>query len=218
MRPMPADTEQLIHLLTRRVPRVARHAVLQRIACGLLGGGLLTLVIVLFGLHVRADLATAVQSFSFWMKALYSLSLMGCAVWATMRLARPTEVSWRYLRPVFLPVLLWSGIAIGELAATPAKDWLALWLGHSWKVCPWIVLGLSIPIYLGLLWSFRALAPTQLRAAGAAAGLSAGAWAATLYGLHCPETTALFTLTWYSLGVLLASLGGALLGTKLLRW
>jgi hypothetical protein len=80
------------------------------------------------------------------------------------------------------------------------------------------VLRLAIPIFIGLLWAYRRLAPTRLRAAGAAAGLAAGASAATLYCLHCPETSALFVLTWYSLGIAMMTAIGALLGPRLLRW
>ena len=50
------------------------------------------------------------------------------------------------------------------------------------------------------------------RSAGAAAGLSAGAFAATVYCLHCPEVSAIFVLTWYSFGILLAAGIGSLLG------
>ena len=80
------------------------------------------------------------------------------------------------------------------------------------------LVALSIPIFAGLLWSFRRLAPTHFRAAGAAAGLSAGGWAATIYCLHCPEVSAIFVLTWYTLGIALAASVGALMGPRLLRW
>jgi hypothetical protein len=85
-------------------------------------------------------------------------------------------------------------------------------------ICPWLVLTLAVPIFVGLLWSFRELAPTRLRAAGAAAGLAGGAWAATIYCLHCPETSAIFVLTWYSLGIMFAAGTGAVLGPRLMRW
>jgi hypothetical protein len=127
-------------------------------------------------------------------------------------------VSLRWLWLLAVPVLLLAGIGIGELVDTPSRDWLAMWLGGSWKVCPWLVLTLAMPIFVGLLWSFRRMAPTRLRAAGAAAGLAAGAWAATIYCLHCPEVSAIFVLTWYSLGIVLAAAVGALIGPKLMRW
>jgi hypothetical protein len=104
------------------------------------------------------------------------------------------------------------------MAHAPSSSWLAMWLGGSWKVCSLLVFLLSLPIGAGLLWSFRRLAPTRLRLAGAAAGLTAGAWSATLYCLHCPEVSAIFVLTWYTLGIAATALAGALLGPRLLRW
>jgi hypothetical protein len=152
------------------------------------------------------------------MKWAYTGSLGIGAVYAVTRLARPTPTSLRSLWLLLVPVLLLAGIGIGELASTPSREWLAMWLGGSWKVCPWLVLMLATPIFVGLLWSFRKLAPTRLRAAGAVAGLAAGAWAAMIYCVHCPEVSALFVLTWYSLGIVLAAGVGALVGPRLMRW
>jgi hypothetical protein len=215
---MKMDTEQLIQSLARDVPVVRRHAVGQRIALGVLGGGVVSAALVVAVLGIRPDLHAAMHGFSFWMKWIYTASLGIGAVVATARLARPNGRSLRPLWPLAVPVLLLVGIGIGELARTPARDRLAMWLGHSWKVCPWLVLTLAIPIFIGLLWSFRALAPTRLRAAGATAGLAAGAWAATIYCLHCPEVSAIFVLTWYSLGIVLAAAAGAVVGPRVLRW
>jgi hypothetical protein len=212
------DTEQLIQSLVRDVPAVRPHAVGRRIALGILAGGVVTAALAAAVLGIRPDLPAAMHGFAFWMKWIYTASLGIAAVAATVRLARPTGRSLWPLWPLAVPVLLLAGIGIGELARTPTRDWLAMWLGQSWKVCPWLVLTLAIPIFIGLLWSFRALAPTRLRAAGATAGLAAGAWAATIYCLHCPEVSALFVLTWYSLGIVLAAAAGAVLGPRLLRW
>ena len=67
--------------------------------------------------------------------------------------------------------------------------------------------------------SARKLAPTRPMAAGLALGLASGAIAATAYGvLHCPEATAAFVATWYSLGVLFAAGLGAVVGRWLMRW
>lgn len=54
--------------------------------------------------------------------------------------------------------------------------------------------------------------------AGAAAGLLTGAIAATAYGLHCPEATAAFVATWYTLGMAAAAGLGAVVGRFALRW
>ena len=84
--------------------------------------------------------------------------------------------------------------------------------------CPWILLALAMPMLLGLFWAFKQFAPGKMRAAGAAAGLASGAWAAAIYCLHCPESSALFILTWYTLGMVLSMTVGALLGPRLMRW
>ena len=158
------------------------------------------------------------HGFAFWMKWTYTISLGIGAIVMVARLARPEPVRLRRFWPVALPVVLLAILAALEMAHAPAGDRLAMWLGHTWRRCPWVVLMLSAPIFAGLLWSFRRLAPTQLRAAGAAAGLAAGAWGATVYCLHCPEVSAAFVLTWYTLGMSLAAAVGALLGPRLLRW
>jgi hypothetical protein len=53
---------------------------------------------------------------------------------------------------------------------------------------------------------------------GAVIGLGAGAAAATVYCLHCPEASATFVLSWYSLGIGFAATIGAAIGPRLLRW
>lgn len=212
------NTDDLIQTLSRDVPRVSHRVLARRLAIGMVGGGIITMILVTAILGIRPDLRVAMHGFSFWMKWTYTLSLGVGAIFAVSRLARPTPVSLRWLWLLAVPVLLLAGIGIGELVDTPSRDWLAMWLGGSWKVCPWLVLTLAMPIFAGLLWSFRRMAPTRLRAAGAAAGLAAGAWAATIYCLHCPEVSAIFVLTWYSLGIVLAAAVGALIGPKLMRW
>ena len=212
------NTDDLIRTLATKVRPVRRYALGRRVALGITGGGVVTLALVAAGLGFRPDLSLAMHGFSFWMKWTYTVSLGILAIAATVRLARPEAPPMRWLWLLAVPILLLAGIGLGELADTPTRDWLAMWLGQSWLVCPWLVLALSMPIFIGLLWSFRRLAPTRLRAAGAAAGLAAGAWAATLYCLHCPEVSAIFVLTWYSLGIGFAAAVGALIGPYFLRW
>jgi hypothetical protein len=212
------NTDDLIGTLATKVRPVRRYALGRRVALGIIGGGVVTLALVAAGLGFRPDLSLAMHGFSFWMKWTYTVSLGILAIAATVRLARPEAPPMRWLWLLGVPILLLAGIGLGELADTPTRDWLAMWLGQSWLVCPWLVLALSMPIFIGLLWSFRRLAPTRLRAAGAAAGLAAGAWAATLYCLHCPEVSAIFVLTWYSLGIGFAAAVGALIGPYFLRW
>lgn len=212
------NTDELIRSLSDNVRPVSRRAVGWRLALGVGAGIVVSLLLIALTLGFRPDLWLAMQGPTFWMKWGYTLSLAAVAVYATARLARPDPGNLRRLWWFAVPVVALASIGIRELIYTPRGDWLAMWLGESWTKCPWLVLLMALPIFIGLLWSFRSLAPTRLRAAGAAAGLAAGAFSATLYCLHCPEVSALFVLTWYSLGIVLAAAVGALVGPRLLRW
>lgn len=212
------NTDRLIDSLASDVRPVRRSAVSLRLALGIFIGALVSAALVIATLGARPDLMIAMHGFSFWMKWSYTLSLSAIAIYATARLARPDPGRLRALWLIAIPVTLLAGVGVLELMHTPPSEWLAMWLGGSWSKCPWLVFGLAMPIFIGLLWSFRRLAPTRLRAAGAAAGLAAGAFAATVYCLHCPEVSAIFVLTWYTAGILLAASLGALVGPKLLRW
>jgi hypothetical protein len=212
------NTDQLIDSLAREVRPVRRSALGVRLAVGLLLGALVSTALVIAILGARPDLMIAMHGFAFWMKWSYTLSLSAIAIYATARLARPNPGQLRAPWLIAIPVTLLAGVGVLEMMHTPPSEWLAMWLGHSWRKCPWLVFGLAMPIFIGLLWSFRRLAPTRLRAAGAAAGLAAGAFAATVYCLHCPEVSAIFVLTWYTLGILLAASLGALVGPRFMRW
>lgn len=212
------NTDDLIARLSTEVPPVRRFPVGRRLITGILCGALVSAVYVVLAMGVRPDIDTAMHGFSFWMKWAYTISLSVAALAMTIQLARPDSGRLRWIWVIAIPVLLLAGVGAVELMRTPRGEWLAMWLGQSWIYCPWRVIALSLPIFAGLLWSFRRLAPTRLRAAGAAAGLAAGAFAATVYCLHCPEVSALFVLTWYSLGILLSAALGALLGPRFLRW
>ncbi|WP_353230942.1 DUF1109 domain-containing protein [Novosphingobium sp.] len=212
------NSEELIASLTSDLRPVPRHALGRRIAFGMVAGGVITLVAVAWWLGFRPDLMPAMHGATFWIKWAYTLSLAVCATAATARLARPDGGVGGALRLMLVPVLALATIAVVELAQAPRSHWLAMWLGDSWMICSRNVFVLALPIFAGLLWSFRWFAPTRLGLAGMTAGMAAGAWGATLYCLHCPETSALFVLTWYSLGMGAAGLLGWLVGPRLLRW
>jgi hypothetical protein len=211
-------TDALIEHLARDVRPVPRNGRVMRLSGGILAGGTVTVIVIALALGIRPDLSLAMRGHTFWMKWAYTISLGIGAMLMTARLAQPEAVRLSRFWPVAVPFALLAIIGAIEMAHAPQRTWMTMWLGQSWKICPLLLLLLSGPIFTGLLWSFRRLAPTRLRAAGATAGFAAGAWAATLYCLHCPEVSAIFVLTWYTLGMALAAGVGALLGPRLLRW
>jgi hypothetical protein len=203
------NTDDLIARLAQETRPVRRTAVGRRLAFGIALGAACSAVLLMAWLGPRDDLRVAVDQASYWMKWAYTLSLAAAAVALTWQLARPDTGPIRGAWLVALPVGLLAMVGLAELSRTPRAGWSA---------CPILVLIFAMPIFAGLIWAFRRLAPTRLRAAGAAAGLTAGAVAASVYCLHCPEASALFVLTWYSLGILLATMLGWLFGPRLLRW
>lgn len=211
------NTDTLIRSLTRDLAPVPRRPIDTLAGLALGGGVLVTLLIVLSVFGARTDLARALTTFPFWLKWTYAGVLCAIAGAMTMRLAYPgvRPLSGRWLA---LPVAALSLVAAVELARAPLGAWSHLWLGHSALQCPVRIAVLSVPIFFSLCVPLRRLAPTNLRATGAAAALAAGACASIFYGLACDETSASFLLAWYSLGIGLATAIGALTGPRLLRW
>lgn len=212
------QTDDLIRSLAGNISPVSRHLVGRRLASGIAVGAIVTVLAIAATLGFRPDLAIAMQGTPFWMKWAYTISIGIGAIAATMHLSRPDASRAKVLWLLIIPFGLLACVAASELVRTPIDGWPALWLGQSWKRCSIFVATLSVPVFVGLIWAFRQFAPTRLRLTGATAGIASGACAATLYGLHCPEASALFVLTWYSLGIGLAALAGSLIGPRFLRW
>ena len=88
---------------------------------------------------------------------------------------------------------------------------------HYWSCFASVSLA-SLPVFAGLIWAYRILAPTRLPLAGFLIGLSAGAAGAVAFALYCHETAAAFLLTAYTPAMLVPALLGSLVGRPLLRW
>jgi hypothetical protein len=116
------------------------------------------------------------------------------------------------------PVLtVWLIAAAALLGAAPdARSELVF--GDTWSACLVNISVLAVPVLIALVWAMKAGAPTRPVLAGAAIGLLAGALAALVYALHCPEMAAPFIGIWYLLGMLIPTAFGAAIGSRLLRW
>lgn len=138
------------------------------------------------------------------------LVLAGLALNAAAHPARP----WRWRAAwLALPFLAAGALAAMEIAATDP-----VFPGATWTRCLAAIALLTPLGFVAAMAVLRRLAPTALRAAGALAGIFAGALAATAYSLWCPEVTATFLFAWYAMPILAAGIVGALLGPRLLRW
>jgi hypothetical protein len=210
--------EDLIDALAADVRPVSPKAAGRQMAQALVIGGGIALfgVVTFFGIQPGLD--TFAHGAPLLIKSAYALSLAGIAASLTLITARPGAGSRHGWRWIAAPVAGLALLALIELARAPMNNWPDMVMSNSWTQCPWRIVALSAPVFIGLCVVIRGQAPTDLRASGAAAGLLSGAVAATAYALACPESSAAFILVWYSAGIALATAIGALLGPKLLRW
>ena len=211
-------SDELIDRLSADLRPTGRGAVAGRLAAGLAGGLVLSAGLVLVLLGARPDLAAAAGQGMFWVKLGYPAALAGIALWAGERLARPGGRAGDRLTWLAAPALTLAALAALRLVQAPHEAQAGLLMGHSARLCPWLILGFSLPPLAGLVWAARGLAPTRLRLAGLVLGLAAGGAGAAAYAVHCDEMAAPFLLVWYSLGVLAAGGLGWLSGPRLLRW
>ncbi len=211
-------TDDLISLLATGAGAVEPRAVERRYAKAMAGGALAALLLMLSMLSVRPDLADAVRLPMFWIKIGFVASLVAASLFAALRLARPgVRLGW-VPGVIVAPVLvMWSIAVLALIQADPALR-SDLFFGSTWKVCPFLIAVISMPVFVATMWAMKGLAPTRPRFAGFAAGLLAGAVAALVYCLHCPETEAPFIGFWYLLGMSIPAGLGAVLGRALLRW
>jgi hypothetical protein len=214
----PRDTQELIESLAADLKPTRAATVPLRIAAVAAVGLAVAIVAVLAWLGLRPDLHQAMDGPMFWIKAGYAAVLGLAGFWSAERLARPAGMGRGGLVVLGIAVAVILTLAALRMMAMPPSMRMPMWLGHSWRSCPFRILLLSLPTLTLALLVMRRFAPTRLALAGAAAGLFAGGIAAVAYGLHCTETGAAFLATWYSLGVALSAGLGALVGPWALRW
>lgn len=209
-------TDDLIDALAAGL-QPTRQATLNPVLLAFAAAAAAAAVAVLLG--VRPALAETLSSPVTWMKGLYTASLAGAALWLSVRAGRPgadTRAPLAALGAIVGLALLWGAV---ELLTTPGDERLADWLGRTWTICGRNILLISAAAVVPTFLSARRLAPTRPAFSGFALGVATGGIAATAYGvLHCPESTAAFVATWYTIGVAVAGLIGAAVGRVALRW
>ena len=211
-------TDDLIAMLATGAGAVDSGAARRRFARALGWGGIgaATIMAVLMG--VRSDLARMALEPMFWAKLAYCAALAGTALALAARMARPGARAAGAASMLAAPLLVMWLLAAFALAGATNSEREALVFGTTWRACAFSIAFLSLPLFAGLLWAMRGLAPTRPALSGAAAGVLSGAAAALIYSLHCPELGAPFLGVWYPLGMLIPAAVGAIIGPRLLRW
>jgi hypothetical protein len=194
------------------------RAVSRTLAIGLAVGAVVSIAVMVLWLGVRPDFMHAMRTGPFWLKFAYALSVAALGFGLIDRLARPAGDGGIFGPMLLAPLAVMTALAIYQLWGTPEDLRMKLMLGGSYQVCARNIVIVSAPLFLGLFWAMRSLAPTRLTLAGAVAGLLAGALGTFIYAFHCNESAAPFVAIWYTLGIAAVGVLGALLGRSLLRW
>jgi hypothetical protein len=211
-------TDELVSMLATGAGAVDAKSPARRLLLAVGSGALIATLLMAAWLQVNPALASYARLPMFWVRETFCAALAVGGLMAVTRLSRP-GAALTGLRPMLLaPVLaLWLLAAVVMLNAE-AADRTGLMRGISWTECSGNIALLSMPIFAAIVWLMKGLAPTRLRLSGAAAGLAAGAVAALVYTLHCPELEAPFLALWYVSGMLIPAAFGAVAGPWLLRW
>jgi hypothetical protein len=211
------STDDLIDRLSNQAGRAPRHLAAKRLTLGIAPAVVLSAVVMVIWLGVRTDMAEAVNSPPFWIKFGYTFAIAVLMAWMLERVGRPgarlRSLAFAGVVPPGVLIIL----ALAQLATTPGPVQPMI-MGGTADLCPWRIVVLSLPMLAGALWALKGLAPTRPALAGAVAGLCAGGAGAFVYAFHCGESAMPFVAVWYSLGVILTGMIGALIGSRLLRW
>src|SRR5215472_10708302 len=144
------------------------------------------------------------------LKLLFTISLVGLGALLLTRLIRPGQSGRKQSTLVVLPFLMIAGAGIIALAFGEPMAWGRMLFGMHWITCLLCIPLFAVVPFAALIWALRQGAPTNLRRAGAIAGLVAGALGAVAYAFHCPDDSIPFIALWYGAMVGLCALIGAI--------
>lgn len=211
-------TEELIRRLAGDVAPQRRGAAMRRLAAAITLGAILSLAALLLSLGrpLAAVQYTGIPAFT--MKLSFTIAMTLISAILLFMAGRPGRRIGARLLWLLLPPALVAATSAVELVSTAPQFREEAWLGSTWQTCLFFVAALSLPVFTGIVWAFRRLAPTAPRLAAFLAGTTSGSTSAVVYALYCPETTATFLVSWYSLAILFVGLTGMLVGSRLFRW
>jgi hypothetical protein len=210
-------TNDLIALLASDTLQTQKP-VRRRLRAPLLTGAVVCTLLLLAVFGLNPQMAQMAVHPAFITKMLWLAALMGFSLLGLSRLARPGVGAGHNLVGLGLALMAMLSLGFIQWLQTDTGARTAQWMGDSWQVCSVSIVALALPVLGALLWALRQLAPTRPALTGAVAGMLAGSLAASIYSLHCTETSLTFFAIWYAGGISLVSAFGAAVGARWLRW
>ncbi|TBW33427.1 DUF1109 family protein [Siculibacillus lacustris] len=209
-------TDDLIRLLAADTQ--VREPLGPAIAVALGVGLAVCAVLLVFQVHLRHDLLTAILQPRVAFKIGVTAAVAVLAIVLLDRIGRPGVPVVGAGRLLLLPLAAVLIAVALELAMTPAASWGERLVGRNPGWClVYIPVFAAVPL-AAILTAMRRAAPESPTRAGAVAGLAAAGMAAAFYAWHCPDDSPLFLATWYVIASAAVTGVGALLGRRLLVW
>lgn len=178
----------------------------------------ITAILFFFFLGVRPDFRSAMDNGRFVFKFLVTVSLVFSGMMILRRVGRPGVPIRSAMLSLIIPFGLLIAGCVTELLVASSDRWVDLMIGQNAMLCLTIIPALSIGPLACFLQALRHAAPVRTALAGAIAGLTAAAIAATFYAANCDDDSPLFVMLWYSIAIAIVAVIGAVLGRKMLRW
>lgn len=179
---------------------------------------ILSAVTFLLLLGPRPDIAEAAETWRFLWKFVVTM-LMAFAVWSVIRPIAEPGSGWR-AKAFWLaiaPALLIAS-AMLEMMLLPEGERMQRMIGTNNMLCLLAIPAIGLPGLGAFLAVLRHGAPVDPGWSGALAGLLAGGIAATFYAAHCTDDSPLFVMVWYTLGIGILAIVGAVVGRMVARW
>lgn len=212
------NTDELIRLLSTNVEPVRSRQVVRQIAAAVVAGTGAMIAAVLIAGRLRADIDSVEAMTYLSVKLAFAFAVIASSTVYLTRFARPGgEVGTRLFFAAW-PLAALTLLALVSLVFAPLRHWQSMAMGDQWLECLISIPLLAVVPFAIVVWAVRRMAPTDLSGAGALVGLVSGGMSAAGYALHCTDDSLLFVSLWYSAGIALCTLVGALLGPRLLRW
>jgi len=211
-------TDDLIYILSEDVKPVDPRRAGRAFILAILAGFLVTCGLALSILGPRDELSdpsTLIYLTGKIAFALASAALAGAYLFKCSHPGDERQTPTAMIVAPFVAILILAGIS---LANAPTQHWSRMLLGNQWLECLVSIPVIAIAPFALVIWAVHQAAPTDLRLAGALAGLLAGEMSATGYALHCADDSLPYLALWYGGTIAICALAGAILGPKLLRW
>jgi hypothetical protein len=179
-------------------------------------GALAAVLMILVWLKLRPDLGAAAATPFFWLKGLYTAALAVVLLGGADALARPGGSPW--------PSLTTAGAVVAVMLIASSVEFPRLsapLLAHVFEprgllACIGAIVGLAVPMLVIACVGLRRVDLERPGLMGLFVGLFCGAVSATVYGLHCQDSTFVFVGLWYTAAITVCGAIGA--GALKLLW